>query len=135
MTCFSLVLDHLHNYKEGSWKRVNQIIPKCKLKIFQLTWQDMCENHANVAEDIPSGSSALCLYAKASFCLALLCLWWPLLRQGRVVEESKQGGLLEIFIAVLLMGCGSIALLLILFQAKVNLIDETTVSCHIRAKL
>lgn len=30
MTCFSLVLDHLHNYKASSWKRVNQIIPTCK---------------------------------------------------------------------------------------------------------
>jgi len=26
MPCFSLVLGHLHNYKEGSWKRVNQLI-------------------------------------------------------------------------------------------------------------
>lgn len=91
MTCFSLVLDYLHNYKEGSWKRVNQTIPTCKLKIFQLTWQDVCENHANVAKDIPSGSSALCLSAMASLCLTLFCHWWPLFGEEKVMEQSKKG--------------------------------------------
>ena len=51
----------------------------------------MCENRANVAEDIPSGSSAFCLYAKASLCLTSLHHWWPLLGQERVVEQSKKG--------------------------------------------
>lgn len=87
MTCFSLVLDHLHNYKEGSWKRVNEIIPTCKLKIFQLIWQDVCENHANVVKDILRCSSVICLYAKASlsrFATGGLCLG------KRVVEQSKK---------------------------------------------
>lgn len=78
MPCFSLVLGHLHNYKEGSWKRVNQLIPLCRLKIFKLKWQDLCENHANIAEDIPSGSLAICLYVRTSLCLTSLSHWWPL---------------------------------------------------------
>lgn len=61
----SMALAYLHNYKEGSLKRINQIIPPCKLMIFQLVWQVACENHANVAADIPSGCSTICMEAKS----------------------------------------------------------------------
>jgi len=70
------------------------------------------------------------LFVSPHFTTGGLCLgkrgWW---------NRAKKGGLLEIFIAMLLVGWVSIDLFLILFQAKVILIDETTVSRHIRAKL
>lgn len=82
----------------------------------------MCENHANVAEDIPSGISVICLYAKASLYLTLLCHWWPLLGQEGGGTEQKQRFIRDLYSSVT-GGVGVSALLLNLFQAKVKLID------------
>lgn len=73
----------------------------------------MCENHANVAEDIPSGSSVICLYAKASLCLTLSLVAFPWARGWW--NRAKHEGLLEIFTPMLLVAWESSALLLMVF--------------------